>query len=453
MGEVLFTIVTFLIAISVLIAIHEFGHFWVAKRLGVKVLRYSIGFGKPLWKKTAGADQTEYVVASLPLGGYVKMLDEREGEVAESERHRAFNQQHVWKRFAIVFAGPAFNFVFAFFAYWVVSVLGITGVKPIIGDIYKESPAALAGLERGMEIVAVDDRPTPIWDAVFQEAILKLVDKETLVVTATDKYGIERKFNLDISKLDLDKDTKQLFKALGIKRYQQPVPPIIGKVIENNPAALAGIKKDDRIIAIDNIKMNSWQEVADYIRVKPGEKLRFKIERNGNQEDIELIAGSVDIDGEIIGRAGFINKPVPLDESLKAIQRLGFWEAIPYSVDKTWNMSIMTLKLLGKILIGDVSVKNISGPLNIAVVVGKSADLGLVYFLTVMAVVSVSLGVLNLLPVPVLDGGHLLFYVVEMVKGSPVSETIEALAQRFGIALLLMLMLLALYNDIMRFVQ
>jgi len=453
MGEVLFTIVTFLVAISVLIAIHEFGHFWVAKKLGVKVLRYSIGFGRPLWKKTAGTDQTEYVIASLPLGGYVKMLDEREGEVAEHERHRAFNQQHVWKRFAIVFAGPAFNFIFAIFAYWVVFVLGISGMKPLIGDIYKESPAANAGLEAGMEIVAVADRPTPIWDAVFQEAILKLVDKDTLVITARDTYGVERKFNLDISKLDLDKDTKQLFKALGIKRYQQPVPPVIGEVIENNPAALAGIKNNDRIIAIDNIKMNSWQDVAEYIRTKPNKNLVFSIERNGNQLDIALTAGVVEIDGETIGRAGFINKPVPLDDNLKAIHRLGFMEAIPYSVQKTWTMSFMTLKLLGKILTGDVSVKNISGPLNIAVVVGKSADLGLVYFLTVMAIVSVSLGVLNLLPVPVLDGGHLMFYVVEMVKGSPVSETIEALAQRFGIALLLMLMLLALYNDIMRFVK
>lgn len=453
MGEVLFTIITFLVAISVLIAIHEFGHFWVAKKLGVKVLRYSIGFGKPLWKKTAGADQTEYVIASLPLGGYVKMLDEREGEVAEQERHRAFNQQHVWKRFAIVFAGPAFNFIFAFFAYWVVFVLGISGMKPLIGDIYKESPAAIAGLEAGMEIVAVADRPTPIWDAVFQEAILKLVDKDTLVITARDTYGVERKFNLDISRLDLDKDTKQLFKALGIKRYQQPVPPVIGEVIENNPAALAGIKNNDRIIAIDDIKMDSWQDVAEYIRTKPSKNLVFRIERNGSQINIPLTAGSVEIDGEIIGRAGFINKPVPLDDNLKAAHRLGLVEAIPYSVQKTWTMSVMTLKLLGKILTGDVSVKNISGPLNIAVVVGKSAELGLVYFLTVMAIVSVSLGVLNLLPVPVLDGGHLMFYVVEMLKGSPVSETIEALAQRFGIALLLMLMLLALYNDIMRFVK
>ena len=451
MGEVLFTIVTFLIAISALIAIHEFGHFWVAKKLGVKVLRYSIGFGNPVWKKKAGADNTEYVIAALPLGGYVKMLDEREGEVPANEIHRAFNRQSVWKRFAIVFAGPAFNFIFAFFAYWVVFVLGVSGVKPIIGDVYKDSPAAQAGLETGMEIVAVNNKATPIWDAVFQQTILKMVDNETLLVTAKDTYGSQRQYRLDISQLDLDRDTKQLFKALGIRRYQQPVPPVIGEVLENNPAALAGIQKDDRILAIDNQTMDSWQDVAEYISARPGEKLVFKIDRTGNQLYLELTTAVVDADGIKKGRAGFINKPVPLDENLKAVHQLGVIEAIPDSIRKTWDMSIVTLKLLGKIVTGDVSIKNISGPLNIAVVVGKSADLGLVYFLTVVAIVSVSLGILNLLPIPVLDGGHLLFYVVEMLKGSPVSETVEAVAQRVGIALLMMLMMLALYNDIMRF--
>ena len=451
MGEVLFTIVTFLIAISALIAVHEFGHFWVAKKLGVKVLRYSIGFGNPVWKKKAGADNTEYVIAALPLGGYVKMLDEREGEVPANEIHRAFNRQSVWKRFAIVFAGPAFNFIFAFFAYWVVFVLGVSGVKPIIGDVYKDSPAAQAGLETGMEIVAVNNKATPIWDAVFQQTILKMVDNETLLVTAKDTYGSQRQYRLDISQLDLDRDTKQLFKALGIRRYQQPVPPVIGEVLENNPAALAGIQKDDRILAIDNQTMDSWQDVAEYISARPGEKLVFKIDRTGNQLYLELTTAVVDADGVKKGRAGFINKPVPLDENLKAVHQLGVIEAIPDSIRKTWDMSIVTLKLLGKIVTGDVSIKNISGPLNIAVVVGKSADLGLVYFLTVVAIVSVSLGILNLLPIPVLDGGHLLFYVVEMLKGSPVSETVEAVAQRVGIALLMMLMMLALYNDIMRF--
>jgi regulator of sigma E protease len=451
MGEVLFTIVTFLIAISALIAVHEFGHFWVAKKLGVKVLRYSIGFGNPVWKKKAGADNTEYVIAALPLGGYVKMLDEREGEVPANEIHRAFNRQSVWKRFAIVFAGPAFNFIFAFFAYWVVFVLGVSGVKPIIGDVYKDSPAAQAGLETGMEIVAVNNKATPIWDAVFQQTILKMVDSETLLVTAKDTYGSQRQYRLDISQLDLDRDTKQLFKALGIRRYQQPVPPVIGEVLENNPAALAGIQKDDRILAIDDQTMDSWQDVAEYISARPGEKLVFKIDRTGNQLYLELTTAVVDADGIKKGRAGFINKPVPLDENLKAVHQLGVIEAIPDSIRKTWDMSIVTLKLLGKIITGDVSIKNISGPLNIAVVVGKSADLGLVYFLTVVAIVSVSLGILNLLPIPVLDGGHLLFYVVEMLKGSPVSETVEAVAQRVGIALLMMLMILALYNDIMRF--
>jgi len=453
MGEVLYTIVVFLAAISILIAVHEFGHFWVAKQLGVKVLRYSIGFGRPLWKKVAGADQTEYVIAALPLGGYVKMLDEREGDVPEADLPRAFNRQPVWKRFAIVFAGPAFNFIFAILAYWAVLVMGISGIKPLIGGVYADSPAARAGLTADMQIIAVNKEATPIWDAVFQEAILSLVDKKQLSITTQDQRGVTRDFSLDISGLDLDRDSKHLFKALGIKRYQQPVPPVIGKVIEQQPAALAGLQAEDRILAIDNIQVSSWQEVAEQIRLKPDQNVTFTFDRAGRTLNIQLKPAAITVDDKIIGRAGFINKSVPLDKELVAVHSLGVWAAIPSSLHKTWNMSVMTLKLLGKIIIGDVSVKNISGPLNIAVVVGKSANLGLVYFLSIMAIVSISLGVLNLLPVPVLDGGHLMFYIVEMVKGAPVSEVVEALAQRAGIALLMMLMVLALYNDIMRFIQ
>ncbi len=452
MGEILFTTVTFLVAISVLIAVHEFGHFWVAKKLGVKVLRYSIGFGKPIWKKTAGPDKTEYVIAALPLGGYVKMLDEREGEVPDGELHRAFNRQHVWKRFAIVFAGPAFNFIFAIFAYWLVIVLGVTGFKPIIGDIYPDSPAAQAGLKAQMEIISVAGRKTPIWDAVFQETILKVVDKERLLVTTVNKSGLQHDYYLDLSGLDLDRDVKQLFKALGIKRYQQSVPAIIGKVIEGDPADKAGIKVGDRIFQLDDKSIKDWQDLATYISQRPSTVIKVGLMRGDKKLYLELTTKSVTNRDKQIGRVGVVNKTVKLDKTLIAEYNLDVASAIPYSIRKTWDMSLVTVKLMGKMLVGDISIKNISGPLNIAVVIGDSAELGLVYFLTVVAVISISLGVLNLLPVPVLDGGHLMFYIVEMIKGSPVPEYVEALGQRIGIMLLLMLMVFALYNDVMRFV-
>ncbi len=451
MTEVLFSILAFLVAISVLIAIHEFGHFWVAKKLGVKVLRYSIGFGKPIWKKTAGADQTEYVIASLPLGGYVKMLDEREGSVSEEEKHRAFNRQSVGKRFAIVFAGPAFNFLFAILAYWFMFVIGVTGIKPVIGEIEPNTPAALAGLTPGQEIVAINGKPTPIWDVAIQTIIPALVDREALEIEAKGQDGYPQTMTLDLSNTDSDLEPGELFVELGLKPWRPMIKPIVGTVVEASPAQQAGLQTGDIILAIDGQLIDDWSKLVEYVSARPDTELRLEIQRGEAKQNIILHTASLTVKGKTVGRMGIGPKEAgQYPDEMKILYRYSFFESIGQSLGQTWNNTLLTLKMIGKILVGDVSVKNLSGPINIAVYAGYSASAGLARFMDFLAIVSISLGVLNLLPIPILDGGHLMYYGVEMVRGKPVSEATMEMGQRIGILLLIMLMSVAFYNDIIR---
>jgi len=453
MGDVLFTLASFLVAISILIAFHELGHFWVAKKLGVKVLRYSIGFGKPLWKKTAGPDQTEYVIAALPLGGYVKMLDEREGEVAEHERHRAFNRQVLWKRTAIVAAGPIFNLLLAVVAYMAVVLMGSTGLKPEIGMIVPESPAARAGLQQGMHIVSVGGWQTPTWDTVFQEALPKIIERSRLDVVASDKAGNEHNFELDLQGLDLDRDIQRPFKALGIHLFD--MPPIVGEAKAGTPAALAGIQPGDIILQIDGQPIRHWEDISEIVSARPNTLLNIRVQRGGEVADMQVKTYEETYKGRQYGRLGIVRDTSypKIDDTNRAEHQLGLIDSVPYALHRTWNVSYVTLRVLGLIVTMEMSFTNISGPVNIAVAAGQSASLGLDRFIVFLALVSISLGILNLLPIPVLDGGHLMFYLVEFVSGRPVSETVEAVGQRIGIMLLFMLMALALYNDIMRFIH
>ena len=451
MTEILFSILAFLVAISVLIAIHEFGHFWVAKKLGVKVLRYSIGFGKPLWKKTAGADKTEYVIACLPLGGYVKMLDEREGTVNEDEKHRAFNRQSVGKRFAIVFAGPAFNFLFAILAYWLMFVIGVTGIKPIIGEITPNSPAALAGLAPGQEIIAINDKPTPIWDVAIQTIIPALVDRQALELEVKGEDGYTQNVRLDLSDTDSALEPGELFTALGLKPWRPQILPIVGVVIEKSPAEQAGLQQGDEILAIDNQPISDWGNLVEYVAARPDTDLSLRIKRQQSEQTITLHTASATVKGQTIGRIGIGPKEVSqYPDEMKILYRYSMLDSISQAVGQTWNNSLLTLKMIGKILVGAVSVKNLSGPINIAVYAGYSASAGLARFMDFLAIVSISLGVLNLLPIPILDGGHLMYYGVEMVRGKPVSEATMEIGQRIGIMLLILLMSVAFYNDIAR---
>jgi len=450
MFDVLYTVGAFLIAISLLVAIHEFGHFWVARRLGVKILRFSIGFGKPLWKKTFGEDKTEFVIASLPLGGYVKMLDGREGEVPEAEAHRAFDRQSLLTRFAIVFAGPAFNFIFAIVAYWMMFVIGVQGVVPVVGEVTEDSPAARAGLVSGQQIIAIDGKETPIWDVALEALLPVMVDRGHVKMTLADKNGMTFNAELDLSQTEQELEPGKLFEILGFTPWREELKPIIGRVVEDSPAAKAKLQEQDRIIRIDDQAIDDWADLVEVVSARPDQDMLLVIVRDGYEMEVPIHTMSTEQDGRKLGKLGI--GPYVSDAN-RVLYRYGVFSAMANAWNKCWSNSWLTLRMLGKIISGEVSVKNLSGPINIAVYAGYSANAGMARFLDFLAIVSISLGILNLLPVPVLDGGHLMFYLVEAIKGSPVSEQTEMIGQQIGIAALILLMSLALYNDLVRLIN
>ncbi|RMD71154.1 MAG: sigma E protease regulator RseP [Gammaproteobacteria bacterium] len=440
----------FLITLGALITIHEFGHFWVARRLGVKVLRFSIGFGTPLlrWK---GRDGTEYVIAALPLGGYVKMLDENEGEVPPEEVHRAFNRQSVYRRTAIVLAGPLFNFLLAILAYWAMFMVGVTGVKPIIGGVEPGSLAAEAGLKPQDEIVAVEGEKTPTWESAIFALLPKVLDREPVTLTVKEPSGRVERIVLDLSKAPSKLDEKDPLGALGIRPFRPDIPPVIGKVVPGGAAERAGLKPGDRILSVDGHPMRDWEEWVHYVRAHPEKTLHVKVQRGDEVLTLTLRPKAVvDERGKTIGRIGAY---VQIDAKASlpiGVLRYPPLKALGAALEKTWDMTALTLKVLAKMVTGHASLENISGPLSIAQFAGEAGSLGISPFLAFLAIVSISLGILNLLPIPVLDGGHILFYAIEMIKGSPVSEEVQAIGQRIGIALLIALMGLAFYNDLAR---
>lgn len=448
MLEFLWSIGGFLIAISVLVAFHEYGHFWVARRCGVKVLRFSLGFGKILWSRR-DKDGVEWTLSALPLGGYVKMLDEREGEVAASERHRAFNAQPLLKRTLIVAAGPAFNFMLAIVFYWMVFVLGVEGQRPLIAEPPAASAAARAGLHEGEEILQVNDKAISTWQSLRTELIDEVLDDQTLPLQVKGKDGAVRVVLVPLAGVRVDPEF--LFDDLGLNSFQPQIPPRLAEVVSGSPAAEAGIQTDDLLLSYNGTAIESWQQWALWLRAHPGEVVKLQIQRGTQTLEKNLIIGRGE---QGIGKFGArVEVPAALWQDLRAEDRLGPVDAVPAAVRRTGQMSGLTLKMLWRMVLGDVSVKNVSGPIQIAQVAGFSAQIGLVSFLSFMAVVSVSLGVLNLLPVPLLDGGHLLFYAVEAIKGSPPSEKALEMGQRLGLMFLAGLMGLAFYNDIMRLIN
>ncbi len=451
------SILAFVVAIGVLVTIHEFGHFWVARKMGVKVLRFSVGFGKPLWLKKAGEDQTEYVIAAIPFGGYVKMLDEREGEVAEQDLDRAFNRKSVWRRFAIVAAGPIFNFIFAIVAYYFIYLAGVTGIKPMVGEVANPSPAYSAGVMLQDTILSVNGIETVSWEKARFTLLEESVDRGsiTLVVQGLDKQIIEK--TLDISDLRLlQGEQLDLLGELGLSMWRPDIPPIIDEVIPDGAAAAAGLMAGDEILRLDNqsiININQW---VDMIRAHPGQMLSLVVEREGEKVELQIIPAIRKENGSSYGFIGVKNRieiPPDIRRQMQVVERYGPVGALGEALDKTWRMSWLTLKVLGKLVIGEASVKNLSGPITIARYAGLSARIGFEQFLGFLAIISISLGVLNLLPVPILDGGHLFYYLIEMLKGSPVSETTEMIGQKIGMALLFGLMSIAIYNDLLRLVE
>lgn len=450
-GSILTSLFFFLLALALLIAVHEFGHFWVARRLGVKVLRFSIGFGKPIWRTTRGADQTEYVLAAIPLGGYVRMLDEREGEVAEHEVHRAFNRQSVGKRFAIVLAGPLFNFMLAIAVYWLVFVLGVDGIKPIIGSVAPQSLAAEAGFTPGETIIAVDGEAVDSWQNAVMALLENTMNDEQIDVHTRDEQGVERVHQIHLRAIQKDLQQGNLLDTLGIQPARPTIPPVLSHLEPGGAAERAGLRSGDRILASDGRPVSDWDNWVEYVRARPDQVIRTEIDRAGARLVVDLQPGRRAAKEGDIGYVGAaVAVPEDLGKDYVTLVRYSPVDALGVAVKKTWDMSVLTLRMLWGMVAGDVSVANISGPISIAKYAGYSAQVGLVAFLTFLAIVSISLGVLNLLPIPVLDGGHLLYYLIEMVKGSPVSDAAQAMGQRVGVPLLLMLMTVAIYNDVVQ---
>jgi len=448
---ILISILAFAATISILVGFHEFGHFWVAKRLGVKVLKFSIGFGKPLWKRTYGPDRTDYVIAAIPLGGYVKMLDEREGPVEASERERAFNRQPLSTRFAIVAAGPLANFLLAVVAYWLMFMLGVSGVKPVIGDVAPDGIAARAGIERGDEIMRVNGERTPTWEAASITLIEQALEQGDVTLSLRGEAGGMRTHQLDLNDTREVLGDDNLLSTLGITPWQPTYEAVLGELTSGGPAERGGLRTGDRILRADGQPIANWEQWVNYVRARPDQNIKLDIKRDG-----QMLPQHVRTDAERDGDAmiGRIGAYPHIDQAELGAMRVEVSynpiSALGLAASRTWDLSVLTVRVLWKLVSGEASLKNVSGPITIAQYAGVSATIGVSAFLGALAIFSISIGILNLLPVPILDGGHLLYYFIELVKGSPVSESTEAMGQRIGLAALAGLMALAFYNDFSR---
>ena len=446
----LYMIVGTLVALGVLVTFHEFGHFWVARRCGVKVLRFSVGFGMPLlrWHDRRG---TEFVIAAIPLGGYVKMLDEREGEVPADQLDQSFNRKTVRQRIAIVAAGPIANFLLAMVFFWVLAMLGSQQIRPVIGAVEADSMAAKAGLVAGQEIVSIDGEPTTGWGAVNLQLVRRLGESGTVnVVVREQDSSTESPRELALDHWLKGADEPDPIKSLGIRPWRPALPPVLAELDPKGPAQAAGLKTGDRLLALDGQVLGDWQQVVDLVRVRPDTKIVLKIERDGAQIDVPV---TLSVRGEAKAAGGYLGAGVKSPEWPPSMVRevsFGPLAAIGEGARRTWTMSVLTLESLKKMLFGELSVKNLSGPITIAKVAGASAQSGVADFLNFLAYLSISLGVLNLLPIPVLDGGHLLFYLVEWVRGRPLSDRVQGWGIQIGISLVVGVMLLALVNDLGR---
>ncbi len=445
-------ILAFIVTIGLLVTVHEFGHFWVARRLGVKILRFSVGFGRPIWSRRLGADQTEFMIAVLPLGGYVKMLGEGDDEedISEADLPRAFNRKPLWARSLIVAAGPLANFLFAIFAYALMFMTGVPGLKPIIGEVEPGSLAANAGLTPGQEIVAVEDKPVQRWESVLQAVLQTRLDQETISLTLRDEDGYSQTHELNLASVSVDDFSQGGFlNEIGVKRGLPTWPPVLGEIVADTPAARAGLQVGDEIVALDDRPVSDWEDVVNYISQRAGQSVDMVVTHDGERREITLTPEAGE-EGQ--GRIGVrVKRPDSWPpERYWGVEQHGPLTALWLGAVKTWDMTLMSLRILGKMLVLEVSTENLSGPISIAQFAGVTMSLGLATFLSFLALVSLSLGLVNLLPIPVLDGGHLLLNLLEWIKGKPLSDRAVGLMQRVGITLLLMLMGLAIFNDLNR---
>jgi regulator of sigma E protease len=451
--KIMIFIAAFLVAIGILVAVHEFGHYWVAKRLGFKVLRFSIGFGKPLLMRVGrDADRTEYCVAAIPLGGYVKLLDEREGDVAPEELHRSFTRRPVWHRIAVLLAGPAMNLIFASVLYAVLAMVGSQVVKPVVGQVRLDSPAAAAGLQRGDEIVRVGDRQVDDVEDL-QIALIRRFSGDGLVPLTVIRAGSEKTVILRVTEDRVAMtEPGRLMPGLGFEPATWSAKTMIQDAPPDSAGGRAGLRPGDRVLSVDGQPVVNMMDFQSMVSSAPGRDISIEVERGGSRLRIVAPVARVTEQGRAVGRLGVMlaegNRVWP--PGLLTMRRSGPVDAMVLGALKTWDMSSLTVQMLWRIVTGQVSAKNISGPISIAEFAGISAYLGLSAFISFLAIISVSLGVLNLMPVPLLDGGQIVYQLVEAVKGSPLSERAQNFGQQIGIALLVVLMSLAFYNDISR---
>lgn len=451
MIDILWNFGSFIIALGILVAVHEFGHFWVARKCGVKVEKFSIGFGKSLWKKT-GADGTEYNISAIPLGGYVKMLDSRVDDVPESMLPQAFDRKPLWQRTAVVSAGPLFNFLFAIFAYWLIFLIGVPAVKPVIGEVTPNSIVAQAGIEPGMELISISGTETLDWESVNMRLVSHIGDDQMVMTLVPSKgYGVEETKILDIRDWKYDPETESAMQTLGFLPYRPEIFTSIANVAEASAAESAGIEVGDKIVSIGGLPIQDWQQVVDEISSSPNQILEVIVERNGVPTPVQLTPASKELSsGKVIGYAGIGPTVADWPDEYRFELQYGVFESVVKAFEKTEQVIALTFSMLKKLVVGDVGLNNLSGPISIAKGAGATAGYGLVYFLGFLALISVNLGIINLMPLPILDGGHLLFYAIEAVIRRPVPEKVQEMGFRIGGAIIFSLMAIAVFNDFMR---
>ncbi|KTG17307.1 MULTISPECIES: RIP metalloprotease RseP [unclassified Guyparkeria] len=456
--EILVSLVGFLLTIGILVAFHEYGHFWVARRLGVRVLTYSLGFGRAIFSTRRGPESIEYRVGMLPLGGYVRMLDEREGEVDPAERHRAFNRQPIRIRAAVVAAGPAANVVLALFFWWLMFMIGTQGLLPKVGDLEAESRLAHAGVEAGDVIRAVDGQSVATLSDLRLQLLNGAIEQQRLPMKL-DRAGQVREVVLDLRDLDplggeIGRQPTDILERVGFVPWRAPAHAEIAEVQPGSPADVAGLATGERIVGLEDARFEDPWSLIDAISERAGQSTELIVAGEKGERRVPITPRPTEVDGETVGRIGVALASRPLDPeaagSMFLIERAGPIEAMGLAAERSWEMTTLTFEVFYRLLIGEASIANLSGPVAIAEYAGKSLVLGVSTFLGFLALVSLSLAILNLLPIPMLDGGHLLLYAIEALKGSPVGPTVEEIFARLGIAVLGVLMVVVFYNDIAR---
>lgn len=451
------TFLSFVVTLGILVTVHEYGHFQMARWCGVKVLKFSVGFGKPLWSKKFGQDQTEFVIAAIPLGGYVKMLGEEHSadtsESANQDMSRALNQQSVGKRMAIVLAGPMANLLLAIVLYWALFMTGVVGMKPFIGNVMENSPSAAASIGAGEMIQKVNGKDVATWQDVRWLLIKESFKTKSIEIQTIDHKNEGHLYSLDISHLNFDDENQDVVGKLGLAIYQPKIPAQVGEVIKNGPADRAGLKANDLVLSINQSKVDDWESFVKEIRLNPDKAIDILVLRDANEVHLTAKPEAVLENNKTIGRIGATFKVEQSELNQYFITtHYSVTGALSMAIEKTWDTAAFTLKMIGKMVLGEVSWKGVSGPVTIASYAGQSATMGIKVFIGFLALVSISIGVLNLLPIPILDGGHFMYYMVEFFTGKPVSESVLNIGQRLGFFILGCMMILALYNDMNRLI-